>query len=97
MTEMPAEPSVTQVDAEGKLTLTQSLLSPFGLHRGDQVLVLSPRPGLICLHKTDAPEPPSREELSQLLRAAFEDAGYTTREQILTLVREAKRDLSEEW
>lgn len=31
-----------------------------------------------------------------LMRVTFESSGYTTREQVLTLVRETKRELAQE-
>ncbi len=94
---MTTDPRIIEVDASGQLALPQGLLSPADLHEGDQVLVLLPRPGLVYLRKVAAPEPLSREELSTLMRTAFESSGYTTREQVLTLVREAKREQSQEW
>jgi len=94
---MTTEPHVVQVDSSGRLALTQMLLSPVGLHEGDQVLVFPLRPGLVYLRKVDTPKPLSREELSVLMHTAFESSGYTTREQVLTLVRETKRELAQEW
>jgi len=94
---MTTDPRIIEVDASGQLALPQGLLSPADLHEGDQVLVLLPRPGLVYLRKVDAPEPLSREELSALMRTAFESSGYTTREQVLTLVREAKCEQAQEW
>ena len=80
-----------------RLALTETLLSSADLHEGDRVLVLPLEPGLIYLRKVDVPEPLSRRELSALIRTAFDRSGYTTREQVLALVREAKRELAQEW
>ena len=95
-TEMPGEPTVVQVDAGGQLALPKTLLSPAGLHDGDRVLVLPLRPGLVYLRKVNGQALPSREELSALMRSAFENSGYATREQVLTLVRETKHELAQE-
>ncbi len=92
-----AERTILQVGADGQLALRGTLLSPAGLHDGDRVLVLSPRPGLIYLHKVNGQEPLPREELSALMRDAFTSSGYTSREQVLALVREAKCELAQEW
>ncbi len=96
-TETMAEPVVLQVESDGGLALPRPLLSPAGLHEGDRVLVFPLRSGLLYLYKIDAPEPLSREKLSALMRDAFESSGYTTREQVLTLVRETRRELAQEW
>ena len=93
---MTTEPYVVQVDPGGRLALTQVLLSSAGLHEGDQVLVFPLRPGLVYLRKVNTPKPLSREDLSALMRTAFEGSGYTTREQVLTMVRETKRELAQE-
>lgn len=87
-----AEPAVVQIDPEGRLALPKRLLSTAGLHEGDQVLVLPLEAGLLYLRRLDLPEPVSREELGTLMRAAFAQAGYATREQVLDLVRAAKRE-----
>jgi antitoxin component of MazEF toxin-antitoxin module len=94
---MTIDPRIIEVDASGQLALPQWLLSPADLHEGDQVLVLLPGPGLIYLCKVDASEQLSREELSELMRTAFESSGYTTRGQVLTLVREARCEQAQEW
>jgi len=93
---MTTEPYVVQVDPGGRLALTQVLLSSAGLHGGDRVLVFPLRPGLVYLRKVNTPKPLSREDLSALMRTAFESSGYTTREQVLTMVRETKRELAQE-
>ena len=94
---MALESHVVQVDPGGRLALTQAFLSSVGLHKGDRVVVFPLKPGLVYLRKVDAPKPPSREELSALMRAAFASSGYITREQVLALVRETKRELVQEW
>jgi len=96
-TEMSGEPTVVQIDAGGQLALPRTLLSLAGLHGGDKVLVLPLRPGLVYLRKVNEDTSLSHEELSALMRAAFEDSGYVTREQVLTVVREAKKELAQEW
>jgi hypothetical protein len=96
-TEAFAEPTIVQVDAKGQLSLTETLLSLAGLHDGDRVLVFPLGPGLIYLRKVNEQEPLSREELSALMRTAFEGSGYTTRAQVLALVRETRRELAQEW
>lgn len=97
MAETRVEPAVLQVDPGGGLALTQGILSLADLHEGDRVLVFPLKPGLVYLRKVDTPEPLSRKELSALMRTAFESSGYTTREQVLSLVCEAKRELAQEW
>ena len=91
MGETSTTPIILKVEPGGCLALTNALLASANLHEGDQVLVLPLKPGLVYLRKVDAPEPLSREELSALMRTAFEESGYTMREQVLNLVREAKR------
>jgi len=88
---------MVQVDPGGRLALPQGLLSLADLHEGDRVLVFPLRPGLVYLRKINAPEPLSREELSALMRTVFESSGHTTREQVLTLIRETKHELAQEW
>lgn len=94
---MTTEPYVVQVDPGGRLALPQVLLSSAGLHEGDRVLVFPLRPGLVYLRKVDTPRPLSREELSALMCTAFEGSGYATRERVLTMVHETKRELAQEW
>jgi hypothetical protein len=94
--EVSPEPTIVQVDKQGKLVLSNTVLSLADLREGDELLILSPGPGQLCLYRTNAPEPLSREELGALMRETFQDSGYTTREHVLNLVRETKQELAEE-
>lgn len=91
-TETFAPAVVVQIDPQGELTLPQSLLAAAGLHAGDQVLVLPLEAGRLYLRRLDGPAPVSREELGRLMRAAFAQAGYTSREEVLDLVRATRRE-----
>ncbi len=91
-----AEQAILQVGAGGQLALRGTLLALAGLHDGDRVVVSSPRPGVVYLRKVNGQEPPSRAQLSAMMREAFQNSGYTSREQVLTLVREAKQELAQE-
>jgi len=95
--ETQTKSDIIQIKAGGQLALNPDLLSSADLTEGDYVFVLPLKPGVIYLHKVASPDPLSREDLSALMRTAFEQSGYTTREQVLTLVRESKNELAEEW
>lgn len=94
--ESDAPPQVVQIGANGRLTLDRSTLHAAGLHEGEHVLLLTSNSGALYLHKITAPPTISREELSRIMRLAFEEEGYTNREKVLSLLREVREELAEE-
>lgn len=92
------EQTLFEVSAGGSLNLSPEQLQQAGLVPGDQVVISAPAPGHLYLHKIDPlyPASLSREALSQLMREAFEQSGYQTREQIVQLVREIRQEMANE-
>ena len=89
-------PMISQVDVEGHLALTEQFLSNTGLQKGDQVLMLPVGDGLFYMYKLDRADALSTETLRQLMRTAFAQSGYTTREQVLDLIKSVKEERAQE-
>ncbi|MBE7473780.1 MAG: hypothetical protein DPW09_41050 [Anaerolineae bacterium] len=85
-----------EVSSRGYLKLTADQLQQAGLAPGDRLVVSAPAPGHLYLHKLDPlyAAPLSPKALSQLMREAFEQSGYKTREQIVNLVREVRQEMA---
>jgi hypothetical protein len=90
--------TLLEVSSRGYLKLSAKQLQQAGLAPGDQLVVSAPAPGHLYLHKLDPiyTAPLSREALSQLMQDAFEQSGYKTREQIVSLVREVRQEMADE-
>ncbi len=95
--EILVQPMLTEIEPGGRLVLSQVFLSSAGLREGDHVILFPINPGQLYLYKVAAPRPLSPDELRALIRDTFARSGYTTREQVLSLVREAKQELAQEW
>ena len=89
------EPIVFEILPDGRLTIPAEQLQQAGFTVGDQLVISAPAPGHLYLHKFDPMQDEllSREELSQLMKQAFRESGYTTREQIVGLVREVRKEM----
>ncbi len=91
------ESTLLKISARGlKLSIDQ--LQQAGLAPGDRLAIFAPAPGHLYLHKVDPlyATPLSHEALSQLMREAFEESGYKTRDQIVHLVREVRQEMADE-
>jgi hypothetical protein len=91
------EPTLLEILPDGHLNFSIEQLQQAGLAPGDHLLISAPAPGHLYLHKVDlSAEPLSREALSRLVRDAFEQSGYGTREEVISLVREVRQEMADE-
>ena len=97
MSSAAAEPTLLEILPDGQLSFSIEQLRQAGLAPGDHLLISAPAPGHLYLHKVDlGAEPLSREALSWLVRDAFDQSGYDTRDKVLTLIREVRQEMADE-
>ena len=89
------EPVLIEILPDGHLNIPAEQLQQAGFTIGDQLVISALAPGHLYLHKFDPTQVEllSREDLSQLMKQAFSESGYSTREQIVNLVREVRKEM----
>jgi hypothetical protein len=78
-------PMTIQVSINGEITLSHDQVARLGLLKGERLLVLPVQPDQFLLIKLDLPDTISAEVVSQIMREAFHQAGYTTRDHVIQL------------
>lgn len=97
MSSATTEPTLLEVLPDGHLSLSIEQLQQADLAPGDHLLISTPAPGHLYLHKIDLrAEPLPREALSQLRRDAFAQNSYDTRDKVLKLIREVRQEMADE-
>ena len=91
------QPIAVQVSENGDLTVSREQTAALGLREGEHLLLLPIQPNQFLLLKIDVPDEVSVEQVGQMMRQAFHQAGYTNRDQIIRLVREVKQELAQDW
>jgi hypothetical protein len=94
---MTEQPIAIQVSDNGDLTISRAQVAALGLREGERLLLIPVQPDQFLLLKIDVPDEISVEQVGQMMRHAFHQTGYTSRDQIIHLVREVKQDMAQEW
>lgn len=88
---------LVEIDADGSLKFSAEQTRQAGLRKGEQLLMMPLDSGHYMLTKVTVAPRLSPDELSELMRTSFQQAGYKTEDQIIELIREAKKELAQEW
>ena len=91
------QPIAVQVSENGDLTVSREQTAALGLRKGERLLLLPIQPNQFLLLKIDVPDEISPEQVGHIMRQAFQQTGYTSRDQIIRLVRDVKQEMSQEW
>ncbi len=86
-----------QVNEQGELVLNREQVREVGLAVGDQLLLMTPRKNQFFLVKIEKPKPISKQEITEAMTQAFRNGGYDSRQKIIELTREVKREMAQEW
>jgi trehalose-6-phosphate synthase len=85
------------LEEDGKVSLSPQVMDSAGLQAGDTLIVSLVAPGVIQLRKAQLLDRLSSEEIRRRLREALIKSGYDTKEKVLQMVREIKREMAREW
>ena len=94
---LPEQPIAVQVSESGDLTVSREQTAALGLWEGQRLLLLPYQPNQFLLLKIDLPDELSPEQVGQMMRQTFQQSGYSSRDQIIHLVREVKQEMAQEW
>ena len=90
------QPIAVQVSENGDLTVSREQTAALGLMEGQRLLLLPYLPNQFLLLKIDVPDELSAEQVGQMMHQAFQQSGYTSRDQIIRLVREVKQEMAQD-
>ncbi|MDX1521132.1 MAG: hypothetical protein R3264_05865 [Anaerolineae bacterium] len=91
------QPIAIQVAENGALTVRPEQVAELGLVQGEHLLLLPLQADQFLLVKMDTSEALPLEALTNKMREAFQQAGYTNREDVINLVRDIKKEMAQEW
>lgn len=98
MKNFTSTPVLLEISADGQLVVPLEQLQQAGFAPGDRLVLSETSPGQLYLHKADVL--PSAEDLREtvgrLIRETFQASGYTTREAVVALGREVRREIANE-
>ena len=91
-------PILLNIPADGPTILPPETLHQAGFAPGDQLVMSIISPGHLYLHKADTlpAGPDLKNTLHQLIQDAFERQGIYDRTEIVTFIREARREMTDE-
>ncbi|OQY46411.1 MAG: hypothetical protein B6242_08085 [Anaerolineaceae bacterium 4572_78] len=89
-------PILANISQEGYLQFSAEQLHQLGLQKGDNIVLSVITPGQVMVQKIQRTLPPSKEALNHLIRQAFHSEGYHSREQIVDLMRQVRREIASE-
>lgn len=91
-------PILLNIPADGPAILPSETLHQAGFAPGDQLVMSIVSPGHLYLHKAETLPAGSdlKNTLHQLIQDAFEKEGIYDRTEIVTFIREARREMTDE-
>lgn len=87
----------TTLASDGTLLLPQRVIDETWLQAGDELLISPLAPGLLQLRKGAPWEALPFEEVERRIRQALIEAGVDTKDKVIELVREVRREMAAEW
>ena len=88
------EPEQTIVESSGQINLSPRILELAEMHSGDKLAIVTVAPGIIQLRKIPAALELDAAEVKQRVRQALVNSGYTSREQIVRLLRDIRQEMT---